>query len=209
MATAKKKAPGAAAKKLKAAKADKAPKQAKATDEKIKGAKSGGADRGPLSGAGHNLTQVKKLILPYKDRYNRYLDQKEEENARYMADVRTMIEDAANDLGCKMRLVGIALKEQRRAMKQEEKEKEMDQAEVDQLDTMRDALGLFADTELGQAATKAAQAKPTPNPKAPAKAKVSVTAKKSKANGSGTVVPMPAKESTLAEDENEGRPAAA
>ena len=197
-----------AAKKVKAAKADKAPKQAKATDEKIKGAKSGGADRGPLSGTGHNLTQVRKIIGPYAQRYNKLLDQKEEENARYMADARVLIEDAANDLGCKPRLVRMALQEQRRVARQEEKEKGMDKAELDQLVTMQDALGLFADTPLGQAATKAAEAKAAP--KTTAKAKVSVTDKKAKANGSANVVPMQA----TAEDDDhneveEERPAAA
>lgn len=203
------KAASKAAKKVKAAKADKAPKQAKATDEKIKGAKPGGADRGPLAGTGHNLTEVKRILRPYAKRYNKLLDDKAEENGHYMRDARLLIEDAANELGCKTRLVRMALQDQRRVLKQEEKEKKMDQAELDQLVTMEDAL---SGTPLDEAA-KAAAAKTNPAPKTPAKAKVTVTAKKAKpkANGTSTVVQMPAQqESKLALGEgDEGRPAAA
>lgn len=155
----------------------KAPKAAKPVDQEVKGSKKASApDKGPLSGAGHNLTAVKRLILPFRDRYNKILDDKETESASYMADARVLIEDAANDLGCSKRLVRMALQDQRRKMKQDEKESEMDRAEVDQLDTMRDALGLYSDTPLAQAAIKASVAKQK-EPKAAA-------------NGSGKVVQM-------------------
>jgi hypothetical protein len=140
----------------------------KAVDQEIKGSKKVVAqDTGPLSGAGHNLTAVQKLIVPYSKRYNKILDEKASTAAAFMADVRVLIEDAANDLGCKKRLVRMALQEKRRLLKVEEKENDMDREELDQLDTMYEALGNYAELPLGEAAIKAeAKAKAAAKPRA-------------------------------------------
>ena len=148
------------------AKVAKAPKAPKAVDQELKGAKKAAApDKGPLSGAGHNLTAVRKLIVPFAGRYNNLLDEKASNAASFMADARVLIEDAANELGTKKRLVRMALQENRRLLLQSRKEAEMDRADLDVVDTLNEALGNYASTELGQAAVKAAT-KPKASPSA-------------------------------------------
>ena len=123
------------------------------------------ATSGPLASTGHNLRKVKEAVVPFAERYNSLLNAKEENAAEYMSDVKELLEEAANDLGCPRKIVRQALQDQRRQIKQGDKEAELEPTERDQLETLRDALGLFSDTPLGQAAVK--KAAPQTNGKHP------------------------------------------
>lgn len=126
----------------------------KASSKKPKRARGRKASSGEsaAAGIGHNLTSVKKAIGGFYNRYAAILDEKESVTAGYMSDCRVLIEDAANDLGCSKRLVRMALQSRRRQDKEEAKEREMEGADVDTLDMLKAALGVFGDTPLGQAA---------------------------------------------------------
>jgi hypothetical protein len=131
----------------------KAPK-AKAVDQGRK--KEAAPDKGPLSGTAHNLTQVRKLIRPFYGRYRSIMESQASDNASHNSDKGALFEDIANELGTKKRLVRMAFREMYTHERQEEIEAEMDRTDLAHVDTMREALGLYAETPLGQAALKQA-----------------------------------------------------
>lgn len=186
--------------KAKTAKTTKA-KAPKPVDKELKGKKKGddAPDTGPLSGTAHNVTAVRKLVVPFAERYNRLLDDKASEAASFMAHVRVLIEDAANDLGCKKSVVREALQRNRRIHKDAEKDAERDREQLDQRDTIEDALGHFTDTPLGAAAVSREKAEKPKDAQASPKA----AAAKKATNGSGKVVQMP-EPKAAAEGEDEG-----
>lgn len=165
-----------------------APKPKAAADEKIKGKKASAPDTGPLAGTAHNLKKVRLLIEPFYERYSNIMTSQQSDNASHNASKRDLFEDAANDLGTKKRLVRQALAEKWRFVQQQAKEEEMERDEVEHLDTMREALGLYGDTPLGQAAMKNAEKK-------------AEASKNAATNGKGgdKVVSMPERATTGAE----------
>lgn len=188
------------------AKAPAKTKAPKAVDKELKAKKEKGddaPDTGPLSGTGHNLNKVRQLVVPFAQRYNRLLDEKASEAASYMADVRVLIEDAANELGCKKSVIREALNRNRRIHKDAEKDAERDRQELSQRDTIEDALGHYSDTPLGAAAV---QREKTEKPK---RTKPKPAAAKKSANGTGNVVQMPEPKDDDDAEQGEEQPEAA
>jgi hypothetical protein len=107
-------------------------------------------------GIGHNLSKISSQAKQFATRYNNLLDEKEKLSGEIMSDVKNLLEEGANAIGCPRKILRMALQDQRREMKRLETEKELEPEERDTLETLRDALGILGELPLGQAAMKAA-----------------------------------------------------
>lgn len=112
---------------------------------------------GEGAGAGHNIRITKKAALEFAGRYNNIQNAKEAEAEKYKEDTAELVQEAAGAMGVSKKIARQALKEQRSEMKREEREREMEPGELVDLDKLRDALGLFADTPLAAAALAKAE----------------------------------------------------
>lgn len=71
----------------------------------------------------------------------------------YRSDVKELYNEGANDLGLSRRIMGMEFKRIRAEQKRLKRENELEPEEKEGLENLRDALGEFADTPLGRAAT--------------------------------------------------------
>lgn len=116
-------------------------------------------DKDAPAGSGHNLTQLKRVVESAAARYNKLLDDKESQAGEIMSSVKDLIEESANKAGCKRKHIRQALQEQRADKKKLAAEQEMEPGDLEELESLRDALGLFGDTPLAQAALQREDAK--------------------------------------------------
>lgn len=94
----------------------------------------------------------KTAARAYAGEYNRLLDEKATANGEFMIDIKNLLEKAGNETGIPRKVMRIALQEQRRERDRIAAEKEMEPVERDHLKSLRDALGSFVNTPLGQSA---------------------------------------------------------
>ncbi len=76
-------------------------------------------------GLGHNVNDLGKLATPFVDRYLALKTAMDSEAAGYRSDIKTLYEEAANELGLKKTVVAKELKRIEAKKKAEDKEKEM------------------------------------------------------------------------------------
>ena len=110
---------------------------------------------GAVAGPGHNLsqTELRKVAAPFIDRLDRLHDGKEAKAGEFMADIKTVYDDMAGKLGIKRSSCRTVYQDHRREKKRQAREAEMEAQERDDLDRLRDAVGL-AGTPLGDAADR-------------------------------------------------------
>jgi len=101
-----------------------------------------------------NVGISKAAAREFAEEYNRLLDEKETLAGEAMSDVKNLIERASNQTGMPRAIMRQALQDQRQEKKRHAKEKEMEPEERQQLKSVRDALGVFINTPLGQSAAQ-------------------------------------------------------
>jgi len=101
-----------------------------------------------------NVGVSKTAAKAYAAEYNRLLDEKDKLSGECMSDVKNLLEKAANETGIPRSIMRTALSEDRREKKRIAAEKEMEPDERTQLKSLRDALGIFLNTPLGQSASE-------------------------------------------------------
>ena len=87
----------------------------------------------------------------YRDRLLNLHTELDSESGRIRGDINTVYNEA-KDAGIPKNLMKAVIKKIRRKIKEEANEKELDEAYPGQLEKLEQALGMYADTPLGQAA---------------------------------------------------------
>ena len=123
--------------------------------EKLKKEKKARTPKEPKPDApsiGDNIDAIRAAAEPIFDKLDRINDQRESKIGEFMSDIKSVLDEGANDIGVPRAILREVYNEHRRKVKQAAKAKELEPSERDAMEALRDAMGL--DTPFGEYAAK-------------------------------------------------------